>query len=318
MNGASNILYKYLDPCGIKALQTMMLHASDPASFNDPFEVRPAFDQERHDYFAKTHEAFHAQFGSKYSLLGNQSMVGMPTEDAVDFGEHLNLRFRRDLSRRFRVLCLSRDPANVLMWGHYTKSHQGLVIGIDTSVTRFPQGLYQGGQPINYLEDRSSTQLPVAYYKGTSVEKYDVFGNIVNNPNELVGIGSGLVIPFSEYHEQVEGVMKTALTTKARDWRYEEEVRFVYELPDHNNQLSKIDGRYFIQIPLDALREIIIGFRASANLAKGIVALFRENRIGNPKLFFGGCHPNRYEVQKHEAEPQYLIDYFTTVRPSLE
>ena len=144
MNGASNILYKYLDPCGIKALQTMMLHASDPASFSDPFEVRPAFDQERHDYFAKTHEAFHAQFGSEYSLLGNQSMVGMPTEDAVDFGEHLNLRFRRDLSRRFRVLCLSRHPANVLMWGHYTTSHQGLVIGIDTSVTRFPQGLYQG------------------------------------------------------------------------------------------------------------------------------------------------------------------------------
>src|SRR5215831_16841922 len=113
MSAALGILYKYLDPCGIKVLQTMTLRASDPSSFNDPFEVRPAFDQERHDYFAKTHEAFHAQLGTEHSLLGNQTMVELPAEDAIDFGEHLNRRFRHDLSKRFRVLCLSRDAANV-------------------------------------------------------------------------------------------------------------------------------------------------------------------------------------------------------------
>jgi hypothetical protein len=127
------LLYKYLDPAGIEALRTMTLVAADPALFNDPFEVRPCFDQERHDYFASTHEAFHAQFGFSHSLLGTGSMVGLPTENAVDFGEQINERFRRDLSRRFRVVCLSRDPSSVLMWGHYTKSHSGLVLGIDTS-----------------------------------------------------------------------------------------------------------------------------------------------------------------------------------------
>ena len=112
------LLYKYLDPGGIEALRKMTLVAADPSLFNDPFEVRPCFDQERHDYFASTHEAFHAQFGFPHSLLGTSSMVGLPTENAVDFGEQINERFRRDLSRRFRVVCLSRDPSSVLMWGH--------------------------------------------------------------------------------------------------------------------------------------------------------------------------------------------------------
>jgi hypothetical protein len=57
-------------------------------------------------------------------LLGNGSMVAIRTENAPGFGERINKRFRQDLSKRFRVLCLSRNPHSVLMWGHYTKSDQ--------------------------------------------------------------------------------------------------------------------------------------------------------------------------------------------------
>jgi hypothetical protein len=60
------LLYKYLSPEKTKdgtplpllVLQTMRLSATDPRLFNDPFEVRPWFDQERHDHAARTQEAY--------------------------------------------------------------------------------------------------------------------------------------------------------------------------------------------------------------------------------------------------------------------
>jgi hypothetical protein len=311
------LLYKYLDPNGVRALQGMALFASDPTSFNDPFEVRPWFDQERHDHFARTHEQFHAQFGVQHSLLGSRSMVGISTELAASFSEQVNKRFRDGLSRRCRVLCLSRDPANVLMWGHYTSSYRGFVIGIDPAAEGFATGINPNGFDITYSADRSLNKLPLAYYQGTSVEHYDIWGNIVNHPDEPVQSDAGLIIPFSEYRRQVEQVERAALTTKARDWEYEKEVRFIYELPEHAGQLRIEGERCFVPVPPAALREIILGFRAPASLAEEVVRLLGTGTIGSPQLFFSECHPNRYEVARHEAKPQYLLDYYRVVRPSL-
>ncbi len=95
------LLYKYVQPGDprdetpppLQILQTMRLIATDPRSFNDPFEVRPFFDQERHDHAARTQEAFHKRMlGIEHSLIKGQSMAGMPTENASGFGEQLNKR----------------------------------------------------------------------------------------------------------------------------------------------------------------------------------------------------------------------------------
>jgi hypothetical protein len=120
------LLYKYVSsenttggtPLPLCVLQTMRLIAANPGSFNDPFEVRPWFDQERHDYAAKTQESLHKNlFGTGYSLIKGRSMVGIPTENASGFGEKYNKLFRDDIGRKFRVLCLSENPKSVLMWG---------------------------------------------------------------------------------------------------------------------------------------------------------------------------------------------------------
>lgn len=322
-----SLLYKYVEPDNdthgrskpISILRTMRLSASNPLSFNDPFEVRPWFDQARHDHFAKSHESFHKQVaGIEHSLTGNQSMVGFATEDATDFGDNLNKRFRYDLERRFRVVCLSRNPKSVLMWGHYTRSYAGVVLGFDTSVAGFPTGLEPTGFDINYTQERSQTKLPLAYYRSHSVEEYDFrTRRIVNDPRQFIESEGGLLIPFSEYRRQVDAAGITALTTKAADWHYEQEVRFIYDLEQADDKLAREEGRYFAAIPPDALREIIIGFRATVELVREIVRLFRTGQIGRPKLYFSGCHPNLYEVQAHETNDQYLLDYFDIIRPGL-
>lgn len=319
------LLYKYLAPeTGPKGeqmlpatLRTMTLKASNPCCFNDPFEVRPYFGQECHDHFAQTHESFYSKaLGIKHSLLAERSMVGIPTENAVGFGEELNKCFRDELGRRFRVLCLSKTSKNVLMWGHYTRSYDGLVVGVDTDHPAFPKGLKPEGFDIQYSPDRIRKKLPLAFYQSPSIEEYDLRGNFVNSPNQLVENYGGLLIPFREYRRRVEEATIIALTTKAEDWRYEQEVRFIYELPGHQGQLTGKDGLTLIAIPPDALREIIVGFRASAKMVSDLVQLYRGGKIGKPKLSYSTCHPNRYEVQAHEADDKYLLDYFQIVLPS--
>ncbi len=320
------LLYKYLSPEPTKdgitlpllVLKTMRLSATNPCAFNDPFEVRPWFNQIRHNHAARTQESFHKQvMGIDHSLVMGRSMAEIPTENASGFGEHLNKRFRDEIGRRFRVLCLSENPKSVLMWGHYTQAHAGIVLGIDTDVSGFNQGMKSNGFEVLYSEDRSKTKLPLAFYQSPSVEMFDLRGNLVNHPDQEVESDGGLVIPFSEYRRQVEQAEINALSIKAKDWHYEQEVRYIYKLPEHSSQLVFENKRHFVSIPPQALREIIFGFRADPNLVRSVVGLFREGKIGNPRLMYAECHPNLYEVKPQETGAQYLLDYFQTVLPSM-
>ena len=202
------------------------------------------------------------------------------------------------------------------MWGHYAQSHTGFAIGIDTSIAGFPTGLRNEGFEVNYTADRSGIKLPLPYYQTPSVETFNFRGNIVNQPDELVVSDGGIAIPFSEYQRQMADVELKALTTKAIDWAYEKEVRFIYQLPEHSKQLCFEDGRYLVSIPKAALREIIFGFHAPVDLVSHVVQVFDSGTLGAPKLFFAECHPFLFEVQRHEAQPQYLLNYYKIVKPA--
>ena len=164
--------------------------------------------------------------------------------------------------------------------------------------------------------DRSLKKLPLAFYQSPSIETYDLQGNIANPPDQPVQSNAGLVIPFKEYRRQLEEAMLTALTTKAENWRYQQEVRFIYDLSKHQGQLLAKEGRHLVPIPPDALKEVIVGFRAGATQVAELVRLYRAGRIGKPRLFYSTCHPYRYEVQAHEADDKYLLDYFQIILPS--
>lgn len=316
------ILYKYIEPVigpgnkpkPILILESLRLIAANPCGFNDPFEVRPWYDQERHDHAERTHNDFHNHFWGREASSG---LVGYPAELAADFAEHHHKRFRDEISARFRVLCLSRSASSVLMWSHYTNTHSGIVIGIETSDQDFRTGLKTEGYEVIYEPDRFRIRLPLAYYQRPCVERYDSAGNILNNPNENVVSDAGLLIPFGHYRKQLEDVYMTALTTKAADWHYEDETRFIYDLQKNSKHLNHENGRCFVSVPASALREIIIGFRSDYKLVQEIVKLYKEGRIGSPKLSYSECHPSQYKVLSHDADADYILGYFRHVRPSM-
>ena len=199
------ILYKYLPPPrGDEALPTVLrtrtLLAADPRTFNDPFEVRPYFDQERHDYFAAGHEGFYnGVLGRKDSLLKGQSMVGIPAENVVGFGDSLNRRFRDQIGQRFRVVCLSANRASTVMWSHYTQTYRGAVIGVNVDDPAFAKGLLAQGFEINYSHDRSVTKLPLAFYRFPPIEMYrrPGPGKLLNDPMQIIESGGVTIFSLS-------------------------------------------------------------------------------------------------------------------------
>jgi len=87
------ILYKYLRPERIDVLDTGMIMLSRPRAFNDPFELSPDV----------------ASIDSGIKMVG---ATWAHTKDRV-------------------VLSLAENRDSLLMWGHYTDGHKGILIGFD-------------------------------------------------------------------------------------------------------------------------------------------------------------------------------------------
>lgn len=326
------VLYKYLN--SLVALEHLTLLASDPATFNDPFEVRPCFDQKAQDAAVQQREAFDlAMYGDVRAFSDAGSMVGVPAENVVGMSETYNATFRRDLSKRYRATCLSTSDNSVLMWAHYARmkedvqadgskapgcDYSGVAVGIETSHPQFATGLQPEGFKIDYRDDRARISLPGAFYRTPSVEMYGIGSNgrweLLNPANQEV-LSNGVLISFAQYREQVEETMLRALTTKAACWHYEEEIRFLYDLQKHAGSLRKAGPMDVIPLPSDALKEVIVGPRASTHTAQTIVDLYRAGKIGKPRLHFSDYHPYEYKVRKTECSPEYLIDYYKIILP---
>jgi hypothetical protein len=202
------------------------------------------------------------------------------------------------------------------MWGHYTRTYQGAVIGIDVEDPSFAKGLRADGFSITYSQDRSVTKLPLAFYQFPPVEKYDGHtGKLVNAPMEPV-VSGGVTIFFYQYQQQLEEAYLRALSTKAEGWQYEEEVRFIYELPTHANQLRQNGDLSIVPIPPSAIKEIIVGFNASIPMVERLVDLHSQGVFGDARLHYTTCHPHRFEVQAQESDANYLLDYFKIILPA--
>jgi hypothetical protein len=141
------LLYKYCDHRGIDVLDRLRLKVTPPNRFNDPFEFTPQMrelvseaalryvlneDAMREIYpkliqtgrFSESLAAFRHEIGRRSPELAKALIETFP-QTAQEF--------RRGcvdmISKAFGVICLSSLCDDILMWGHYTNSHTGMVIG---------------------------------------------------------------------------------------------------------------------------------------------------------------------------------------------
>lgn len=99
-------LYKYVDESRTDIIENLSIRLSQPIQWNDPFEMRPFYFDDKELEFAG--ELFNPEY------LGTDEIEVLINENFVS-------------------LSLTENPHNLLMWAHYTKNHKGFLVEFDES-----------------------------------------------------------------------------------------------------------------------------------------------------------------------------------------
>lgn len=139
-----------------------------------------------------------------------------------------------------RVLCVTTDFNNQVMWGNYAENHRGLVLGF------------------RHLEDRSTPLLSA---------------DQVTYTNKPLIVGSGLDFLLYGSSPQLNKNTRLAITcSKTEEWAYEKEWRAITHRPEESGSQH---GDYLFY-PQE-LESITLGVRSSSELELEVVAIVKKD-----------------------------------------
>ncbi|ENQ8704931.1 DUF2971 domain-containing protein [Vibrio harveyi] len=200
-------LYKYTSfSAAEKIIETLKIGFNQIDNFNDPFEGRAT---------------------GLWDPSHNSDRTNVNTLSQALLKARVN----------HRVLSLTREPLNPLMWAHYANSYEGVVIEFDSIVSQLNSDKFV---------------IPAAkgdmIYTRTKPTKKD----------------------FSSYHRDLlnntEEILKRTFLFKSQDWSYEEEVRVVGELQSKRSlfKTELINGRAMsmYSFPKGSITAVYIGYNA--------------------------------------------------------
>jgi hypothetical protein len=192
-------LFKYVDPGRVQILQNHLIRFSQISVLNDPFEMRPYFEDIARDDEAVmrvqgiereivlrgaysrmlqanptamrrqwlTVDAFLVEAAQNPGVI--DSLMEQSTAQALDEYRAdmpaARARHTNTIDNTVGVLSLTETPNNLLMWAHYARNHQGFVIEFDTDQEPFasarvsPPGFGHLG-PVVYSQDSAPSSIP--------------------------------------------------------------------------------------------------------------------------------------------------------------
>lgn len=237
------ILYKYLHPTRLDVLENKEIRFTQPGDFNDPFEFRPciqraASEEEVRTYvennFEKILEEDLAKYGALVPKAALKEILLKQKNKLPEIFQFLEPQMLQKISplvdsllnQHVGVLCLSEVRDSLLMWGHYTDSHKGFVVGFDSNHPFFSM--------------RKS--------------KHDEFGFLRRVSYQLQR--PCVVLSDTTSPDWFQ--------TKSEQWAYEKEWRIVRVLSEAERRVDRtIFPIYLFNFPPDAVLEIIIGMRST-------------------------------------------------------
>jgi Protein of unknown function (DUF2971) len=260
--------FKYVTfETAIKILENKTLKWSAPDSFNDPFEFRSPFEygfefDEMKELALRRLAIILTQVEEPNLFPGNPVAPMIPERrlecKGRDPGEVCNrLREKfgslvekwreqsvldretwREIKQTYRVLCLSTVHNHILMWSHYTKDHQGVVLEF---------------RPIIELGSPFLAARPVIYAKDVPVA-----ANLDDWIKFLTGDGP---------RPNTENAWEKAVFTKSSVWAYEKEWRIISK-----RQTGEEGPFSFRRFHSQELVAIYFGCRIASESRSGIIA----------------------------------------------
>lgn len=150
-----------------------------PRTFNDPFDTWPTFSfdstaDERAALYARQYRCSNPHWSEDKCLaqaaeLANNPVIDPHTQEARD---HMQKNHTHKVRDKIGVLCLCKDPDNILMWSHYADEHRGVCLKFDGYYPFFAQA-----QKVEYPPQRRAVNpfrdLPDEQMAASVLHKYD-------------------------------------------------------------------------------------------------------------------------------------------------
>jgi hypothetical protein len=248
------ILYKYIpwnnDRCR-KMLFNNNIYFTSPSRFNDPFDCSLNI-RLGESVKTLTLEVLLQDYYPKSSRSEIEKMahtISGIASSILDETAFIQKNFAERIYLSVGVFSLSEINDNILMWSHYSNSHKGMCIGFKTLELR------------NFLKEHFDKNLVVLSKMEYSKEYPDI-----------------------NLDEKDEDIGRKLLKTKADNWRYEKEWRFIL-----NGRTDKE-----VELPEGVLSEIILGCRMPRNHKIEIIEHLRDRK---EKIELKEAYPNSREFK---------------------
>jgi len=240
------VLYKYRnwnDPYHRKILEENEIFFPSAQKFNDPFDSTFRFrfksNKDLYDSFCKFDPSMNCRKKAelKDKLKNNPNLYKQLLEQypMQDFCNH-------------GIFTLSETKDNIIMWSHYSDSHQGFCVGFD--IQKLKEYIDLKGYP----NDRNMIK-----YK----KNYPFFNPLdQNNSEEIIRL----------------------LYIKSKNWKYEKEYRII--LGNKKNEVIKIGDNIIVEVILgysispNHREEIIHTLKSKNQKIKLYQAVLDENKFG--------------------------------------
>lgn len=267
---------------GIISIENCKLKITPPNQFNDPYEFIPRIvgtsdsgetnsylsdDDVLSEHYSEavkegiwkgTLEDFVAEIKENIDDY-TESVVKVSSENEIQW--KYAQEFLDDVSQLLGVLCVTKNPSNILMWSHYADSHSGIVIGMDENDVFFDHanGLYE----IEYVTNR-----PI------------------------------LDLSWLDESDDTSRFTTEIIRKKYKDWAYEQEVRAVFSLSECEG-IEMQGGSGFLYLKKfnpGLIQEIILGCRCSVETEKRVISLLSQDHYSHVVLKKASLDPYEYKV----------------------
>ena len=278
----SPLLFKYCDPRGVEILKHLKLKITPPIEFNDPFEFMPKVDT------GFTRDGIEKRLTSTKLMRGVWRKIAGDL-DFESFREAYMKELRRPsarhvrgtlielqsaatrakenmltfMSRRFGVACYSEVADDILMWAHYAKSHQGLVIGFDVQHRFFRYG---------------ENLMPVIYRS----ERVDAY--------------------FGQRGLKLREPILSIFRSKSPHWGYEREWRQFFSLRKSAKVQTETGcPLWFQKLPPTAVSQVILGSRCSPEMEHAVRDALKHRRFRRVQLRRAVLHERDFRLKLVDA-----------------
>lgn len=263
-------LYKYMrggENGVLRLFRDEMLRFTQPVEFNDPFEMQPFLKGLADE--PTIEKQFHEQFGTtlgpeieamltkltpeQRARVDGDSIREKVQEQAPEalgllkammdmVTPHIGRQIYNTVNENLGALCLTEEPASLLMWAHYADDHKGAVIEFDArhaffSRRRGPNDDFRHFREVTYTQQRPEVFL-------------------------------------------VESTAIDFFYFKSPEWEYEHEWRLIVPLADCSKRIDRTPPDRpvcLFRVPAECIRSIILGCRMPEVQKFQLTKLVRSN-----------------------------------------